>query len=116
MGWICKAFGCKNIHELIGELYTLIPDRYEVTRREIESSGNKDYETKVEVTTHEILEDTNELISRLIEDGFPNWFGDSEIVDKDDLINYVKKDISGIVEGIVDSYREHLAFRDELID
>jgi hypothetical protein len=55
------------------------------------------------------------LLCRLI-NCFPDWFGDGEIVEKDDLIKYVKKDISDIVESIVDRYREHLVSHDELID
>ena len=116
VGWLCKAFDCKDINELIGELYKLIPDRYEVTGRGIESWGNKDYEINIEYTTHEILDNTNDLISRLIEDCFPDWFDDNEIIDKDDLIKCVKHDIPDVVKGIVDSYTNRLASRDELVD
>jgi hypothetical protein len=57
----------------------------------------------------------NELLCRLI-DRFSNWFGDGEIVNKDDLISYVKKDIPDIIKGLVDDYRNRAASRDELID
>lgn len=115
VGWLCKAFDCKNIRELTNELYGLIPDRYEVTARSYESDGSKQYSIDTEFTTHEILDGANELISRLIEDGFPDWFGDNEMVDKNDLIRYVKNSIPDIVKGIVDSYIEYyLASRYEL--
>lgn len=115
VGWLCKAFDCKDINELIDELYKLIPDRYEVTARSYESNGSKQYSIDTEFTTYEILEGANELISRLIEDGFPDWFGDNELVNKDDLIKYVKNSIPNIVKSIVDSYtNNYLASHYEL--
>ena len=118
VGWLCKVFDCSDPGDLIGTIYSwnnkFYVDKHECTVYGMDISD--EHYGEQNVYTSDIIDYyENELLCRLI-DRFSNWFGDGDIVNKDDLIKYVKKDIPDIIKGLVDDYRNHAASRDELVD
>ena len=113
VGWLCKAFDCTDISDLIGIVYSFYDDEHECTVYGMDIDDEHYGEQNV-YTSNIIDYYEDRLLCRLI-NRFPYWFGDGEFT-KDDLIKYVKKDIPDIIEGLVDDYRNHAASRDELVD